>query len=114
MTSEELNRTMEFIVQQNAQFSVNMDQLFRGMDQLFRGMDHLSRGLNDLKEQTARFESWAAEVVAIQSRRLDQNERQLEEQRNEHRQFMQEQELLRRDIMRLLNMILDRLPASTN
>jgi hypothetical protein len=91
-----------------------MDQLFRGMDQLFTGMDRLSRGLNDLKEQTGRFESWAAEVVAIQSRRLGQNERQLEEQRNEHRQFMKEQEQLRRDIMRLLNMILDRLPASKN
>jgi hypothetical protein len=97
MTSDELNRTMEFIVQQNAQFSVNMDQLFRG--------------LKDLKEQTARFESWASEVVAIQSRRLDQNEQRLEQQRSEHSQFMKEQEQLRLDIMRLLNMILDRLPA---
>jgi len=49
MTSEEMNRTMEFIVQQNAQFAVNMEQFFRS--------------LNDLKEQTARFEAWASEVV---------------------------------------------------
>jgi hypothetical protein len=107
MTSEELNHTIEFIVKQNAQFSVNMDQLFHG--------------LNDLKEQTARFEAWAAEVVAIQSRRLDQNEermRQNEERmrlnEQESKLGLKEQEQLRRDIMRLLNMILDRLPPLNN
>jgi hypothetical protein len=107
MTSEELNRTIEFIVRQNAQFTVNMDQLFRG--------------LNDLKEQTARFESWAAEVVTIQSRRLDQNEeriRQNEERmrlnEQESKQGSKEREQLRRDILRLLNMILDRLPPLNN
>jgi hypothetical protein len=107
MTFEEVNRTIEFIVQQNAQFSVNMDQLFRG--------------LNDLKEQTARFESWASEVVAIQSRRLDQNEERIRQNEERVRQneedskkALNEQEQLRRDIMRLLNMILDRLRPLNN
>jgi len=118
MTSEEMNRTMEFIVQQNAQFAVNMEQFFRGLD--------------DLKKQTARFEAWASEVVAIQSKRLDQNElrlqqneqqlqqnaARLEQERieNERRwkEHWKEQEQSRRDIMRLLNMILDRLPRLGN
>jgi hypothetical protein len=104
MTSEEMNRTMEFIVQQNAQFAVNMEQLFRS--------------LNDLKEQTARFETWASEVVAIQSRRLDQNEARIEQERKENERrwnaHWKEQEQSRREMMRLLNMILDRLPPFNN
>jgi len=102
---------MEFILQHNAQFAVNMEQFFRS--------------LNDLKEQTARFEAWASEVVAIQSRRLDQNdlrlqqnEARLEQERieNERRwnEHWKEQEQSRRDMFRLLNMILDRLPGLNN
>jgi len=104
MTSEEMNRTMEFIVQQNAQFAVNMEQFFRGLD--------------ELKKQTARFEAWASEVVAIQSKRLDQNEALLEQERKESErrwnEHWKEQEQSRRDMMRLLNMILDRLPPLNN
>src|SRR5262245_43681125 len=88
MTFEEVNRTIEFIVQQNAQFAVNMEQFFRG--------------LNDLKEQTARFESWASEVVAIQSRRLDQNaetirqnEQRLRQNEEDSKNALKEQEQLR-------------------
>ena len=96
MTFEEMNRTMEFVVQQSARFSIHMEELFRG--------------LNELKEQTARFETWASEVVAIQSRRIDQHDQRIKQ----NEQSLKEQERLRRDIMRLLNLILDRLPRSNN
>ena len=100
MTFEEVNRTIEFIVQKNAQLAVDMEQFFRG--------------LNDLKEQTARFESWASEVVAIQSRRLDQNEERIRQNEDDSKKVFKELEQLRRDTTRLLNMILDRLPPLHN
>jgi len=100
MTFEEVTRTIEFIAQQNAQIAVNMEQFFRG--------------LNDLKEKTARFESWASEVVAIQSRRLDQNEERIRQNEEDSKKVSKELEQLRRDTTRLLNMILDRLPPLNN
>jgi len=100
MTFEEVTRTIEFIAQQNAQIAVNMEQFFRG--------------LNDLKEKTARFESWASEVVAIQSRRLDQNEERIRQNEEDSKKVFKELEQLRRDTTRLLNMILDRLPPLNN
>ena len=100
MTFEEVTRTIEFIAQQNAQIAVNMEQFFRG--------------LNDLKEKTARFESWASEVVAIQSRRLDQNEERIRQNEEDSKKVFKELEQLGRDTTRLLNMILDRLPPLNN
>jgi hypothetical protein len=88
MTSEEMNRTMEFIVQQSAQFSVQMDQLFRG--------------LGELKESTARFEHWASEVVSIQSARLDQHDRF-------HRDGLRQNERFQNQALDLLHRILDKL-----
>jgi uncharacterized protein (DUF3084 family) len=70
MTSEEINRTIEFIINQWAEFSL-------GMQDLKKRNEEFSREMQQLKEQTARFELWAAEVVEIQSRRLDQNEERI-------------------------------------
>lgn len=89
MTSEELNRAIEFLTQQAAQF-------WAGMEEVKLSHQELSREMKELKEQTARFETWAAEVVAIESRRLDEHDR------------------LHRDILRVLNMILDRLLPSND
>ena len=70
MTSEEINRTIEFIINQWAEFSL-------GMQDLKKRNEEFSREIQQLKEQTDRFELWAAEVVEIQSRRLDQNEERI-------------------------------------
>ena len=88
MTFEEVTRTIEFIVQQSAQFSVQMDKL--------------SRGLDDLRESTARFEAWASEVVIIQSSRLDQQERF-------HQDALLRNERFQDQALDLLHRILDKL-----
>ena len=88
MTFEEVNRTIEFIIQQSAQFSVQMDKL--------------SRGLDDLRESTARFETWASEVVTIQSSRLDQQERF-------HQDALRRNERFQDQALDLLHRILDKL-----
>ena len=114
MTPEEINRTIEFILQQSAQFSVQMGQLSDRMDQISGHMgqlsvhmdqlsghvdqvsghvDQIAFGLTDLRHSTARFESWAAEVMAMHSTRLDR------------------QDQFHRIALLLLQRILDKMPS---
>jgi hypothetical protein len=92
MTPEEMNRTIEFLIQHSATFSGQLDDL-----KALHERDH--KFLVDLTQQTARFESWAAEVVSIESRRLDEHDRL-------HQDTMEFQN----EALRLLHRILDRLP----
>ena len=48
MTPEELNRTIEFVVQHQAQFSIHLDELQRRMDQVGQHMDQLGQRMDQL------------------------------------------------------------------
>ena len=98
MTSEEVNRTIEFIIQNSANVSAHLAEASIQIKQN-------AVGLKELRESTARFQAWATEVVAIQSTRLDQNDKRLK-QNDQWRQDMLE---LQRQALRLLNRILDKL-----
>jgi len=98
MTSEEVNRTIEFIIQNSAEVSAHLAEASIQIKQN-------AVGLKELRESTARFQAWATEVVAIQSTRLDQNDKRLK-QNDQWRQDMLE---LQRQALRLLNRILDKL-----
>ena len=99
MTPEEINRTIEFLIQHSATFSAQMRQQEAFARQQERDHKSLDRSLADLTLQTARFESWASEVVAIESRRLD-----------EHDQLHKDAREFQSEALRLLHRILDRLP----
>src|SRR5262245_17420031 len=72
MRPEELNRSMEFLVQHMEQMSVHMDQLSVHMDQLSEHMDQLARRQErDFEWSKGLFER-IADVVEVQSRRLNQ------------------------------------------
>jgi hypothetical protein len=129
MTPEEINQTMEFILRQQANF-------WAGMEEMKARNKELQLGLQDFRERTDRFVVWATEVVAIQSRRLDEHDRQferrdrefkeqlaqrdrefkqqLQERRQAAERHRQEDEQFRRDVMRALNLILSRLFPSNN
>ena len=118
MTPEQINQTMEFILQQQASF-------WAGMEELKASQREQERSLQAFKKQVAQFTTWAAETAAIQSRRLDEHEKQfeqrdrqfkehLEEQRQTAEKRRQEDEQFRRDVMRALNLILNRLFPSNN
>jgi hypothetical protein len=118
MTPEQINQTMEFILQQQASF-------WAGMEDLKAAQMEQERSLQAFKKQVAQFTTWAAETAAIQSRRLDehakqfeQRDRQFKEQMEEQRQaaekHRQDEEQFRRDVMRALNLILNRLFPSNN
>jgi uncharacterized protein (DUF885 family) len=96
MTSDEMNRTIEFMVQHQAEFGVRQD----------RDHEMLIRSFAELRESTSRFQSWAAEVVALEASRLDRHD-------SLHRdalQFQQDALEFQRQALHLLNLILDRLP----
>ena len=89
MTPEEVNRTIEFLLEHSAQFTVHMDQLRLRQEKFAkqqeeiakrhdRNLDRVERGLDRLRKQTARFQAWAVEDIAHQSSRLDQYERRLD------------------------------------
>jgi len=92
MTPEQIDKTIEFLIQHSATFSAQMDELKLRQEELARQQGQANDLLLNLTRQTAKFESWASEVIAIESRRLDEHDR------------------LHRDALRLLNGILDRLP----
>jgi hypothetical protein len=96
MTLEEMNRTIEFIIQQSAQFSI-------GMQELKQRNEEFLLELKELKESTARFQSWAAEIVAIESKRLD-----------EHDQLHRNTVAFHAQAIHLLHLLLDRLPPAKN
>jgi hypothetical protein len=100
MTSDELNRAIEFLTKQAAEFWAGMDEMKTRQD---REHKELRSSIKELKEQTARFESWAAQVVAIESKRLD-----------EHDQLHRNTLAVHAQAIHLLHLLLDRLPPAKN
>ena len=79
---EQFSGHMEQLRLRQEQFSGHMEQ-FRLRQEEFaarQDRDHemLIRGLTDLRESTGRFQVWATELLAIQSKRLDRHDRILD------------------------------------
>ena len=98
MSPEELNRKVEFLIENQAKFAIRQE---RDHAMLVRGFDRLTRDVADLRQTTAQFQMSAAELIVIHSNRLERQDKI--------------QETVLRQIVHLLNLILDRLPpASTH
>ena len=77
MTPEELNRTIEFLVQHQAQFSIQLDKLGERMDQLTVLVDDLAANQKEASLRQQRDIEWSkglfsriTELVEIESHRL--------------------------------------------
>jgi hypothetical protein len=105
MTPEEIGRTIEFLIQHAATFSVGMEELKLRQEEFARRqeLDHqfMKEALMDLTKSTAQFQLWASELTAIESRRLD-----------EHDRLHQDARASQKEALRLLHRILDRLPPA--
>ena len=85
MTPEELNRTIEFLVRHQAQFSVDLqrdhEMLNRGFAEMFKGFAEVQTSLKSLagmQMEMALNDRRIAELIEIQSQRLDRLDRILE------------------------------------
>jgi hypothetical protein len=101
MTPEETDRTIEFLIQHAATFSAGMDELRLRQEEFARRQERDHEFLITLTKSTAEFQSWAAEVVSIESRRLD-----------EHDRLHRDATAFHKEALYLLHRILDRLPPT--
>src|SRR5262245_61898238 len=102
MTFEEFNRTMEFLVEQQARMSATLD---RQMEQS-RQDNEWSRGII---KQLAISNQRMVELIESNSRRLDENDREHRDFVNFQRDFQKESQKRHQQIMAQLQRILDRL-----
>jgi len=101
MTPEEFDKRMEFVLDRQAGFAARQE---RDHDLVIKGFQLLTQGISDLRESTARFQSLAADLITIQSKRMDRMDQF-------HEELQQQIIELQRQALRLLNLILDRLPS---
>src|SRR5215469_4190926 len=101
MTPEEINKTIDFLIQHAATFSAQMDELKLRQEEFAKRQEQDHKLIVDLAKQTAQFQAWAAEVVSIESRRLD-----------EHDRLHKDANAFQIEALRLLHRILDRLPPA--
>ena len=116
MTPEERQRAMDFIVEHMARFATNMDQLDAKMKEL--GASFEQERQERLKDQPriARVEAAfvrIAELVEIESARLDSHEREFFALMNEHEETRSEDrkqaQLKHDEVIAYLKQVLDRL-----
>ena len=102
MSPEDWNRKMELLLNYQAEFAIRQD---RDHEMLVKGFDVLTRDVAGLRESTARFQAYAAELITIQSSRLDRQD-------EFYRDALRQSESFQRQAINLLHMILDRLPPA--
>lgn len=66
MTDEDRQRTMDFILEQQAQFAVNMDVLRQRVDTLTTNVDTLTSNVEGLREAQARTDETMSRIARQQ------------------------------------------------
>jgi uncharacterized protein YeaO (DUF488 family) len=107
MTFEELNRAMEFLVEQQARMSTTLDRHIEQTRQ-----DHeWSRGII---RQLAVNNQLMVELIESNSQRLDENDREHRDFVKFQRDFQKESQKQHQEIMAQLRRILERPPQNPN
>ena len=101
MTPEELDRTIDFLVRHQAQFSVDLQVLNRGMTELQTSMKKLAGIQIEMTLNHRRI----AELIEIQAERMDQYEKW-------QRQFQLEAREGHEEALKRLDRILDKLAGN--
>ena len=111
MTPEELNRTIEFLIKQSAEISVRQD----------RDHEVMARSLARFEAQAEKDRRLLAELLAIQSSRLDRAEREDRAAQKRHEEFQKRNDdsqkrndEFQKEALRMLHQILDRLTRNPN
>ena len=107
MTSDEMNRAMEFILQQEAQLSVRMDELAKQMQEL----SELHKRDHGLLVRVAVQEERMTELLQIQSRRLDRAEQEDRAAQKRHEEMQREFQHRNEQLLQELRAGFDRLLA---
>jgi hypothetical protein len=102
MTPEEFDTRMQFILDSQAQFAVRQE----------RDHELLVQGFQIFTQNTGRFQSYATDLIAIQSDRMDRMDKFYSDFLTQNQEFQRQVVDLQRQAFHLLNLILDRLPPA--
>src|SRR5262245_47435235 len=123
MTPEELNRTIEFLVKHQAQFSVDLqrdhEMLNRGFDEMRKGFAEIRKDVAELQKSiksVARLQTEmavnhrrVAELIEIESERLDRNDEAHRQYERWQQEFQRETRAQHQEAIARLDRILERL-----
>ena len=126
MTPEELDRAIEFVVRQQAQFSVTLERDHEALNKGIVELQASGKRLERLQIELARNHQRIAEIIDIQAQRMDegsqrmdqhaermdQDARRMDENEKWQRQFQRETRERHEELMKRLDRILDRLTGS--
>ena len=98
MTSEEMNRAFEFLIQHQAQLAIEMEDLAK-----LHRRDHVLLAQVTLQSQRL------SDLIVIESGRLDRSEKRLERAEEENRAAQKRHEQLMQELRDRLDRIFDRL-----
>ncbi len=93
MTFDEMNRTMEFIIQNEAQISVRMEEVTKRLEEVaadLKGLTEFQKRDHGLLVQMAAQQQTMSELLQIQSRRLDRAEQEDRAARKRHEELLDE------------------------
>jgi len=112
MTPEELDRTIDFLVRQQAQFSVDLQRdhevLNRGITELQTSMKKLAGMQIEMTLNHRRI----AELIEIQAERMDQQAERMDQYEKWQRQFQLEAREGHEEALKRLDRILDKLAGN--
>lgn len=104
MTPEELNRTIEFIVEHQAKISANLEQISEDFQRAHEERAEFEKSAHLLMTQLAANDRRIADSCSIQSSRLDRAEAEDRAAQKRHIELLQE-------MLNGFDRILDRLPG---
>lgn len=110
MSPEELNRTIEFIVESQARLAAAQEHDRQDRVEFQEWSKGLSSRIARVEERQSQLLDRQSELLDLQSRRMDRVESVYEKWLKQNGQFQQEVLDFQRQALRLLNLILDRLP----
>ena len=114
MTPEEINRTIEFIIQSQARLAAAQEQNREDRIRFEKESKAFDRRLASLFERQTQLHEHQTNLLESQSRRLDQCENENRATQKRHEESREEFHKLMGEISATLNRILDKLPDRLN
>jgi hypothetical protein len=110
MTPEELNRTIEFIVASQARLAAAQEQDRHDRLVFEEWAKERNEHLDRLMDRHAELISRTTELLQVQSQHMDRMDKIYQDAVSQNETFHRQDETFQQQALRLLNLILDRLP----
>ena len=114
MTPEELNRTIEFIIEHQAKTSANLEQLSEDFELDRKGRAKFEKWAKTIVAQLAANHQRMATLITLQSSRLDRAEAEDRAAQKRHDALIKEMRASLKEMVAGFDRALERLPVKPN